>query len=163
VELTGAVALVTGAGTGPGSAAARQLATAGAAVALVDGRRDRLDELAAMIDGTVLVVQADVARQPAAVSAVERTLAQLGRLDIVVLVGTVPEMLHVAHAAWLHLARAAVDSPRGVADLIAFDATPEAAELAESLRQDLSDRSVRVSAIAPTQAQLAIALAVTGR
>ncbi|SHN26607.1 SDR family NAD(P)-dependent oxidoreductase [Cryptosporangium aurantiacum] len=163
MELTGAVALVTGVDTGPGSAAARLLATAGAAVALVAGRRDRLDELAAMIDHTVLVVQADVAKQPEAVSAVERTVAQFGRLDIVVLVGRVPEMLHVAHAALLYLARAAADSPRGVADLIALDGTPEAAELADSLRRDLSDHGVRVSAIAPTEAQLAIALAVTGQ
>src|SRR6201985_2498148 len=146
--LTDTVALITGSSSGIGAATARRLAAEGAAVSLVARRRDRLDELAATITGaggTALVVEADVTSEEQAAAAVQRTLAELGRLDTLVsnagvmLLGpaldtpvaewdqmvavNVQGMLYVAHAALPHLVRAAADSPRGVADLVTISST----------------------------------------
>ena len=85
--LESTVALVTGASSGIGAAAARALASQGAAVALAARRRDRLDTLAADIrgqGGTALVLESDITDQQQATDAVERTVADLGRLDTLV-------------------------------------------------------------------------------
>jgi NADP-dependent 3-hydroxy acid dehydrogenase YdfG len=146
--LENTVALVTGSSSGIGAAAARRLAAEGAAVALVARRRDRLDDLAAEIrdgGGTALVLQADVTDQQQAVGAVERTVADLGRLDTLVnnagimLLGqaldtstadwdqmvalNIQGLTYVTHAALPHLVRAAETSARRVADLVNISST----------------------------------------
>jgi NADP-dependent 3-hydroxy acid dehydrogenase YdfG len=146
--LANTVALVTGSSSGIGAATARRLAAEGAAVALVARRRDRLDDLAAAIradGGIALVVPTDVTSEQQAAGAVERAVAELGRLDIVVsnagimLLGpalhapvgeweqmvalNVQGMLYVTHAALPHLVRAAASSPRRVADLVTITST----------------------------------------
>jgi len=141
--LGGTVALVTGASSGIGEAAARSLAAHGAAVALLARRKDRLEALAQQIEGEggrALVLPTDVTDAEQARAAVEQTVADLGRLDTVVnnagvmLLGPATEapleewqrmvslnlmgLLNVTHAAIPHLLAAAEAEPRRVADLV---------------------------------------------
>ncbi|HEY2522789.1 MAG TPA: SDR family NAD(P)-dependent oxidoreductase [Streptosporangiaceae bacterium] len=147
-ELDGTVALVTGASSGIGRATAQRLAAEGAAVALAARRRDRLDELAAVIKdhgGTALALESDLTDREQAENAVRRTVADLGRLDTVVnnagvmLLGpalnspaedwdtmialNVQAQLYVVHAALPHLVEAAADGPRRVADVVTISST----------------------------------------
>jgi NADP-dependent 3-hydroxy acid dehydrogenase YdfG len=141
--LDGTVALVTGASSGIGAATAGALAAQGAAVALAARRKDRLDTLAAGIrdqGGTALVLESDITDKQQAAGAVERTVAELGRLDTlinnagVMLLGPAADaplsewqrmvelnvlgLLYCAHTALPHLLRAAEDGPRQVADMV---------------------------------------------
>jgi NADP-dependent 3-hydroxy acid dehydrogenase YdfG len=141
--LQGTVALVTGASSGIGAATARRLAAQGAAVAIAARRKERLDGLAHEIEaagGRALAIECDVTDQEQARALVERTVADLGRLDTVVnnagvmLLGPIVDapteewdrmialnlqgLLYVAHAALGHLLHAAQDDPRHVADLV---------------------------------------------
>lgn len=144
-RLSGSVALVTGASSGIGEATALALATEGAAVAMAARRLDRLEALADRVSGTADGVQAfalecDLTDEAQAREAVERTVAELGRLDVLVnnaglmllgpILGAPSEewrrmidlnlvgLLACTHAALPHLLEAAANGPRRVADVV---------------------------------------------
>jgi len=142
-SLDGTVALVTGASSGIGEATAWSLAAQGAKVAVAARRLERLERLAAEIGGqgqTALAIQSDITDQAQAIAAVDRSVEELGRLDIVVnnagvmLLGPIEDapteewdrmidlnlkgLINTTHAALPHLLSAAEDSERGCADVV---------------------------------------------
>ena len=142
-RLDGTVALVTGASSGIGEATALALAAEGAAVAVAARRRERLDALAQKIEGDggrAFVRETDVTDEGSAAAAVDATVEELGRLDVVInnaglmllgpIVGAdtaewtrmvelnVLGLMYVTAAALPHLLRAAEDGPRQVSDLV---------------------------------------------
>jgi NADP-dependent 3-hydroxy acid dehydrogenase YdfG len=142
-SLEGTVALVTGASSGIGEATARALAAEGAKVAVAARRLERLERLAEEIGKgghTALAIESDITEQEQAIAAVERTVDELGRLDVVVnnagqmLLGPIEDapteewdrmidlnlkgLIHTTHAALPHLLSAAEDSERGCADVV---------------------------------------------
>ncbi len=146
--LANTAALVTGASSGIGAATAKALAAEGAAVALLARRADRLAELQTNIEsagGTALVVPADITDAEQVAAVVQRAVAELGRLDVLVnnaglmrsgpaaeaplqdwddmVAVNVRGVLYATRAALPHLIEAAADSPRGVADLVTISST----------------------------------------
>jgi NADP-dependent 3-hydroxy acid dehydrogenase YdfG len=189
-ELKNTVSLITGASSGIGEATATALAGHGSAVALVARRRERLEQLADRIKddgGAALVIEADITSEREARDAVERTVAELGRLDTLVnnagvmLLGPIENapleewrqmlgvnvdgLLFCAYAALPHLLRAAEDGPRRVADMVNLSSVAGrvarmgsgvytltkhgVGAFSESLRQEVTQRHVRVSLVEP--------------
>lgn len=77
-----AVAVVTGAGSGVGRAAARTLLAAGFQVALAGRREDALAGTAEGFPDAALVVPADVSREDSVVALFEAVVARFGRVDV---------------------------------------------------------------------------------
>ncbi len=86
-DITGRVALVTGASSGLGARFAELLAANGAAVGLVARRRDRLARVASRIEaagGHVIAVEADVRDRDAINRAFDAVEAQFGTVTILI-------------------------------------------------------------------------------
>lgn len=87
IDLSGRVALITGASGSLGAQFARTLAHAGAAVVLAGRRVERLKELRAQIDaegGDAHVIALDVTDQASILSAVAHTETEVGSIDILI-------------------------------------------------------------------------------
>lgn len=87
MKLADQVAIVTGAGTGIGRAAAKMLATEGAHVVVVGRRKEPLETVAAEIEaagGKVTVHSADLTNGEEATGVAEFVQSKLGRVDILV-------------------------------------------------------------------------------
>jgi NADP-dependent 3-hydroxy acid dehydrogenase YdfG len=83
-SLDGRRILITGASSGIGEATALAVVAEGGAVALAARRKDRLDELVTRIEGDggkAIAIEADIAEEAQANSAVETAGAELGGLD----------------------------------------------------------------------------------
>ncbi|GLK84145.1 SDR family oxidoreductase [Ancylobacter defluvii] len=76
------IALVTGAGTGIGKAAALALAADGWTLALTGRRREPLEALAAEIGAAAHVLPADISDKPAVDALFAEVAARFGRLDL---------------------------------------------------------------------------------
>ena len=105
-RLTGRVAVVTGAGRGIGAATARALASAGADVGLTARTPEQLDAVAAEIRDAgrrAVVVPGDVNDTSVLRTLVDRTVEELGRLDVVVnnAGGTAPRPLLATSEGYL--------------------------------------------------------------
>jgi NADP-dependent 3-hydroxy acid dehydrogenase YdfG len=142
--LTGTVAVVTGASSGIGEATARRLTADGATVAVLARRQDRLNSLV-VAGEAALAVAVDITDRQQATFAIDRVVAELGRVDTLVnnaglmLVGPVADappdewdrmidinvqgLLNITQAALPHLLKAADQSPREVADLVNISST----------------------------------------
>lgn len=84
-DLTGKVAVITGASSGLGADAARAYAAQGADVALLARRKEKLTEVAKEIEATgrkALAVQCDVADEESVKNAVQEVLNAFGKIDI---------------------------------------------------------------------------------
>jgi NAD(P)-dependent dehydrogenase (short-subunit alcohol dehydrogenase family) len=84
LDMTGRVAIVTGASRGIGLASAERLAAAGARVVLTSRKQDALDEAAAAIGERAVGFAAHAADADAAEACVRFTLERFGRLDVLV-------------------------------------------------------------------------------
>jgi NAD(P)-dependent dehydrogenase (short-subunit alcohol dehydrogenase family) len=82
-RLDGRVVLLTGASSGLGARFARILHASGAEVVVAARRLDRLEKLAAELDGT-RAIACDVADPVSLRNLVETTLAETGRIDVLV-------------------------------------------------------------------------------
>jgi NAD(P)-dependent dehydrogenase (short-subunit alcohol dehydrogenase family) len=102
----GQVVLITGAAQGLGKATALAFASRGAAVALVDMNEALLNETASELrrgGGECATLAADITAPGAASSIVQKTLEQLGRLDILInnaAASSVEALLDVTEREW---------------------------------------------------------------
>jgi 3-oxoacyl-[acyl-carrier protein] reductase len=83
MRLDDKVVLVTGGGSGIGASICRAMAAEGASVAVLDVREDAAKQVAAELERAVAVA-ADVSDSASVDAAVERVVAELGHLDVLV-------------------------------------------------------------------------------
>jgi NADP-dependent 3-hydroxy acid dehydrogenase YdfG len=147
-DLSGAIAVVTGASSGIGEAISLRLADLGATVTAVSRRPEAVDAVVGKIadnGGQAVAATGDVADLDSVRGVIDATVERFGRLDIVVcsagtaILGPFRDIepgawqsmidtniggyVNTAHTVLPHLLAAAADGPRGVADLVAISST----------------------------------------
>jgi NAD(P)-dependent dehydrogenase (short-subunit alcohol dehydrogenase family) len=174
VRLAGKVALVTGAASGLGRAAAERFALEGAAVAFVDLRAPSVPE-------GCLGLAADVTDEASIEAAVAETITRFGRIDVLYANAGVPsagQVHETSPAEWRRvldvnltgvflsaravlgdmlsrgsgsiLLQASVGGITGVRGIAAYAASKGGvAALAQQMAADYSERGIRVNAICP--------------
>lgn len=108
-ELEGKVAIVTGAGSGLGTAIAESFVAEGAKVVISGRRLDVLEKTAAEIgkagSGECLAVSGDVSKEDEVEALFERTVSEFGQLDILVnnagIAGEVASIWEMSFEGWL--------------------------------------------------------------
>jgi NAD(P)-dependent dehydrogenase (short-subunit alcohol dehydrogenase family) len=93
VDLRGATALVTGAASGLGAAAARRFAEGGANVVVLDRDQGRAQEFAAQLGGNAIAVAADVTSEEEVSAAISTLQERFGSLQILVNCAGIPMAL----------------------------------------------------------------------
>ena len=81
---SGPVAVITGASSGIGEAAARALAASGYRLALIARRADRINALADEVGNGSIAIEADVTDRDSIIKAADRVKAELGGTDVLV-------------------------------------------------------------------------------
>jgi len=84
-DLSGQVAIVTGASSGIGAASAKALVSQGAKVTLAARRQERLNQVAREVTdlgGETLVIQTDVSQKTQIEEMIRQTVAKWGKIDI---------------------------------------------------------------------------------
>jgi NAD(P)-dependent dehydrogenase (short-subunit alcohol dehydrogenase family) len=87
LDLTGNVSIVTGAGSGLGVVFSQSLAEAGSDIACFDvnlANAEKTAELVRQSGRRAMALQADVTNEGAVAAAMERVIAELGRIDVLV-------------------------------------------------------------------------------
>lgn len=83
-NLSGHVALITGASSGIGEAAARALAAAGASVVVSARRKAKLDALVGELGEKAFAIEGDVSNEAEATAMVEQAVERFGRIDTLI-------------------------------------------------------------------------------
>jgi len=83
-DLTGKIAVITGASSGIGEATARMLAAEGMKLVLVARRAERIEALAAELGDAALAIPADVGDRDQVVALFDQVKAHFGGIDLLV-------------------------------------------------------------------------------
>ena len=94
IDMTGKVALVTGAASGLGRAAAIRLGQAGARLALVDVNADALAETVGLLATESIQLPADLADPDACIAVVAQAVERFGQLDALCNIAGIIRMAH---------------------------------------------------------------------